>query len=162
MKLNNKGFMMAEVIVTCSIVVVTLVGLFTSYSKAYLRYKERSYYYNVDNSYACNYLRDLLIENNILYNNNASYYYIDNTVNDKISVLLNNYNITSVIVVDLSQTTNIEGLITDSMNNTYKDYLKYLNNSIIYDLNKEKYLLIIERQKVVNDTTNYYYGSLIF
>ena len=33
MKLNNKGFMMAEVIVTCSIVVITLVGLFTSYNK---------------------------------------------------------------------------------------------------------------------------------
>lgn len=162
MKLNNKGFMMAEVIVTCSIVVVTLVGLFTSYSKAYLRYKERSNYYNVDNAYACNYLKDLLIENSILYNNTASYYYIDNTINDKISVLLNNYNITSVIVVDLSQTSNIEGLFTDTMNNTYKDYLKYLNNSIIYDLTKEKYLLIIERQKVVNDTTNYYYGSLIF
>lgn len=162
MKLNNKGFMMAEVIVTCSIVVITLVGLFTSYSKAYLRYKERSNYYNVDNAYACNYLKDLLIENNILYNNTASYYYIDNTINDKISVLLNNYNITSVIVVDLSQTTTIEGLITDSMSNTYKDYLKYLNNSIVYDLTQEKYLLIMERQKVVNDTTNYYYGSLIF
>ena len=101
MKLNNKGFMMAEVIVTCSIVVITLVGLFTSYNKTYLRYKERSNYYNVDNAYACNYLKDLLIENNILYNNTASYYYIDNTINDKISVLLNNYNITSVIVVDL-------------------------------------------------------------
>lgn len=162
MKLNNKGFMMAEVIVTCSIVVITLVGLFTSYNKTYLRYKERSNYFNVDNAYACNYLKDLLIENNILYNNTASYYYIDNTINDKISVLLNNYNITSVIVVDLSQTTTIEGLITDSMSNTYKDYLKYLNNSIVYDLTQEKYLLIMERQKVVNDTTNYYYGSLIF
>ena len=140
MKLNNKGFMMAEVIVTCSIVVITLVGLFTSYNKTYLRYKERSNYYNVDNAYACNYIKDLLIENNIL----------------------NNYNITSVIVVDLSQTTTIEGLITDSMSNTYKDYLKYLNNSIVYDLTQEKYLLIMERQKVVNDTTNYYYGSLIF
>ena len=96
MKLNNKGFMMAEVIVTCSIVVITLVGLFTSYNKTYLRYKERSNYYNVDNAYACNYLKDLLIENNILYNNTASYYYIDNTINDKISVLLNNYNITNV------------------------------------------------------------------
>lgn len=162
MKVNNKGFMMAEVIVTCSIVVVTLVGLFTSYSKAYLRYKERSNYYNVDNAYACNYLKDLLIENNILYNNTASYYYISSTANNDIDVLFNNYNITNAIVVDLSQTNNIEGLITDTMNNTYKDYLKYLNNSIIYDLTKEKYLLIIERKKVVNDTTNYYYGSLIF
>ncbi len=162
MKVNNKGFMMAEVIVTCSIVVITLVGLFTSYSKAYLRYKERSYYYNVDNSYACNYLRDLLIENNILYTNNASYYYISSTANNDIDVLFNNYNITNAIVVDLSQTNNIEGLVTDTMNNTYKDYLKYLNNSIVYDLTKEKYLLIIERKKVVNDTTNYYYGSLIF
>lgn len=162
MKVNNKGFMMAEVIVTCSIVVVTLVGLFTSYSKAYLRYKERSNYYNVDNAYACNYLKDLLIENNILYNNTASYYYISSTANNDIDVLFNNYNITNAIVVDLSQTNNIKGLITDTMNNTYKDYLKYLNNSIIYDLTKEKYLLIIERKKVVNDTTNYYYGSLIF
>lgn len=162
MKLNKKGFMMAEVIVTCSIVVITLVGLFTSYNKTYLRYKERSNYYNVDNAYACNYLKELLIENNILYNNTASYYYISNDTNEKFKVLFNNYNITSALLVDLSQTNDIDGLITDSMNNTYKDYLKYLNNSIIYNSTQDKYLLIVERQKVVNDTTNYYYGSLVF
>lgn len=162
MKLNNKGFMMAEVIITCSIVVITLVGLFTSYNRTYLRYKERSNYYNIDNSYACNYLKDLLIESNILYTNTSNHYSIDGTINDKISTLFNNYNITSAIVVDLSQTNNISGLITNDMNNTYKDYLKYLNNSIIYDLSQEKYLLIVERKKVINDTTNYYYGNLVF
>lgn len=162
MKLNNKGFMMAEVIITCSIVVITLVGLFTSYNRTYLRYKERSNYYNVDNAYACNYLKDLLIESNILYTNTSNHYSIDGTINDKISTLFNNYNITSAIVVDLSQTNNISGLITNDMNNTYKDYLKYLNNSIIYDLSQEKYLLIVERKKVINDTTNYYYGNLVF
>lgn len=153
---------MAEVIVTCSIVVITLVGLFTSYNKTYLRYKERSNYYNIDNAYACNYLKELLIENDILYNNTASYYYIDNNVNEKFTILFDNYGITSVLLVDLSQTNDIEGIINDNMNNTYKDYLKYLNNSIIYDLTKDKYLLIVERQKVVNDITNYYYGSLVF
>lgn len=162
MKLNNKGFMMAEVIITCAIVVLTLVGLFTSYNRTYLRYKERRNYYNIDNSYACNYLKELLIESNILYTNTDSYYIIDSSVNSKVAVLLNNYNVSSAIVVDLSQTSNIEGLITDSMSNTYKDYLKYLNNNIIYDLTQDKYLLIVERQKIVDGETKYYYGSLIF
>ena len=162
MKLNNKGFMMAEVVVTCSIVVLTLVGLFTSYNRTYLRYKERRNYYNIDNSYACNYLKELLIESNILYTNTDSYYIIDSSINSKIAVLLNNYNVSSAIVVDLSQTSNIEGLIIDGMSNTYKDYLKYLNNNIIYDLTQDKYLLIVERQKIVDGETKYYYGSLIF
>lgn len=162
MKLNNKGFMMAEVIITCSIVVLTLVGLFTGYNRTYLRYKERRNYYNIDNSYACNYLKELLIESNILYTNTDSYYIIDSSINSKVAVLLNNYNVSSAIVVDLSQTSNIEGLITDSMSNTYKDYLKYLNNNIIYDLTQDKYLLIVERQKIVDGETKYYYGSLIF
>lgn len=162
MKLNNKGFMMAEVIITCAIVVLTLVGLFTSYNRTYLRYKERRNYYNIDNSYACNYLKELLIESNILYTNTDSYYIIDSSVNSKVAVLLNNYNVSSAIVVDLSQTTNITELITDNMSNTYKDYLKYLNNNIIYDLSQDKYLLIIERQKIVDSETKYYYGSLIF
>lgn len=158
MRLNNRGFMMTEVIITCSIVVLTLVGLFTSYNRTYLRYKERSNYYNVDNSYACNYLKELLIESNILYTNTSNYYYIDSHINEKFEVLFNNYNITSAILVDLSKTDNISGLITNDKNNTYKDYLNYLNDSIIYDLSQDKYVLIIER----NNANNYYYGSLVF
>ena len=161
MKLNKKGFMMAEVIITCSIVVIALVSLFTSYNKTYLRYKERRNYYNIDNAYACNYLKEELIENNILYTNTASYYEVSSGLSDNITALINAYNISGAWVIDLSQNSNIENLIPN-VNNTYKDYLKYLNNSIIYDLTQDKYLLIVERRVVVNDTTNYYYGSLVF
>ncbi len=161
MKLNKKGFMMAEVIITCSIVVIALVSLFTSYNKTHLRYKERRNYYNIDNAYACNYLKEELIENNILYTNTASYYEVSSGLSDNITALINAYNISGAWVIDLSQNSNIENLIPN-VNNTYKDYLKYLNNSIIYDLTQDKYLLIVERRVVVNDTTNYYYGSLVF
>ena len=47
MKLNKKGFMMAEVIVVSSIVLITLTSLYISYNKIYSTYKKRINYYDV-------------------------------------------------------------------------------------------------------------------
>lgn len=160
--MNNKGFMMAEVVITCSIVVITLVGLFTSYNRMYVKYQERTNYYNVDNSYACNYLKNILIEEGILYANTSSYYQVDNISDNKITYLKNSYDIESAIVIDLTKENDITKVITDDMNTTYKEYIKYLSNNIIYDLKEEKYLLIVERVKEVNGINNYYYGNIIF
>ena len=51
-KLNCKGFMMAEVIIVSTVILGTLVGLYTIFNKMYIVYTERSYYYNVDAVYA--------------------------------------------------------------------------------------------------------------
>jgi len=56
--MNNKGFMMAEVVVVASIVLVTLVGLYTSYNKIFSIYNKRVDYYDVATLYDLAYIRD--------------------------------------------------------------------------------------------------------
>ena len=43
---------MAEVIIVSTVILGTLVGLYTIFNKMYIVYTERSYYYNVDAVYA--------------------------------------------------------------------------------------------------------------
>ena len=49
--MNNKGFMMSEVVVVAAIVLGILTGIYTSYSKIFTRYSEVITYYNVDGIY---------------------------------------------------------------------------------------------------------------
>ena len=50
-KMNNKGFMLAEIIVVSAILATALVGLFTTFSKMFLEYEKRSVYESVDAIY---------------------------------------------------------------------------------------------------------------
>ena len=45
---NNKGFMLAEAIITSTIVLTTLVGLYANFMKLYNVYKIRDTYYDID------------------------------------------------------------------------------------------------------------------
>ena len=60
---DNKGFMMAEVVVVSSIVLIFLTTIFTSYNKLYAAYVNRINYYDVVTLYRLGYYRDILIEN---------------------------------------------------------------------------------------------------
>ena len=62
-KMNKKGFMMAEVIVVSAIVLVAITGLYTSYAKVYIAYRNRATYYDVNTLYRLGFYRDLLISN---------------------------------------------------------------------------------------------------
>lgn len=56
--MNNKGFMMAEVIVVASIVLVTLVGFYASYNKIISIYNQRVDYYDVVTLYELGNIRE--------------------------------------------------------------------------------------------------------
>ena len=49
---NNKGFMLAEVVVTSTIVLTSLISLYITFNKLYNNYEIRSNYYDVDGIYA--------------------------------------------------------------------------------------------------------------
>ena len=59
--MNKKGFMMAELIVVSSIVMVTLTSLYLSYGKLYSEYKARLNYYDSTGLYELASARDSLI-----------------------------------------------------------------------------------------------------
>lgn len=127
MKLNKKGFMMAEVIVVSSIVLITLTSLYISYNKIYSTYKKRINYYDVSIIYDLDQIR----------RNTA----IDEpTNNTKIDSESN----TTVYAIPLTG-----NKITDTNTNlsqentTFNEYLKYLKNSIT--VNNCNYILVMEK-----------------
>ena len=61
---DNRGFMMAELIIVSAIIITTLVALYASFSKMYSNYAERGYYLDVDGKYILKTIYDDLIDNN--------------------------------------------------------------------------------------------------
>lgn len=157
MKLNKKGFMMAEVIVVSAIILTFLAGIFISYNKIYSAYKTRLDYYDVTALYRLRFYKDYYIEfeqecpghgNKSVYeckliqamlngksesveqlaNINPEY----ENVKEKVFIFYNNYkNLASDLLKD------------ENVNLTYKDYVNYLANSV--DLKDANYVMTIER-----------------
>ena len=129
--MNNKGFMMTEVVVVSVIVLSVLVTMYVSYGKLFTGFKEKINYYNPDSIYKLANVRDAMIK--------------DGTLN----TLIKEY--TSTIKID----SYCKGLCNElkSTNQTFKDYIAFLENNIE---NKNNYYLIIE----IEVNNNYYYSYL--
>ena len=155
LKLNKKGFMMAELVIVSAIILVTLVSLYTSYNKIYSIYKSRVDYYDVATLYRVGYYRDILNEYDLMddaMNKAAS----DKIVNIYYDALFNgmfssipsyvnpSYEEDSVFLV-YNNKNEIDGSIFGgiNVNPTFKDYVDYLKNSI--DFSNFEYMLIMER-----------------
>ena len=113
--MNNKGFMMAEVVVVASIVIVTLVGFYTSYNKIISLYNQRVDYYDVDTLYRLAKVRD---ENFYslcydYYDSDVCFESVSGNLGDDVYYLSNGVNLSSI----------------GASNQTFKDYLSYLSSS---------------------------------
>lgn len=62
MKSNNRGFMLAEVIIVSSIIVTVLVTMYTGLNRLFIKYDELSRYFNVDAIYMAKNVEDYLID----------------------------------------------------------------------------------------------------
>ena len=170
MKLNKKGFMMAEVIVVSAIILTFLAGIFISYNKIYSTYKTRLDYYDVTALYRLGFYKEYYGEYiqkcnggdkmSVLYckllaakengksesinqfiNSNPEY----ENVEEKVFLFYNNYK-------------NLEkdSLKDNSVNLTYKDYVNYLSTSV--DLTDAPFVMTIERCETSDkDTCKYAY-----
>lgn len=141
MKLNKKGFMMAEVIVVSSIVLITLTSLYMSYNKIYSTYKKRINYYDVSIIYDLDKIRrneeiDAPTNNTKIKKDSES-----NTTVYAIPLTGNKINDTNT---NLSQE-----------NTTFNEYLKYLKNSIT--VNNCNYILVMEKCDEANKGCKYGY-----
>ena len=125
----NKGFMMAEVVVVSSIVLVALVGLYTSYSKIFTLYNQRVNYYDIRTLYELSGIRD---------------HYLD-AWGQKLG--LKNVNGDIVLYVKLDDIKDKTVNVTD-LKQTFKDYLDFLatsldfNNIKLGDKNIDKILIM--------------------
>ena len=64
MKKKRNGFMLAELIITSTIVVSAMISLYASFNKIYSLYKTKNNYYYVDGVYATKELTDSIIKDN--------------------------------------------------------------------------------------------------
>lgn len=80
MRKDNRGFMLAEVIIVSSIVVTVLVTMYTGLNKLFVKYDELSRYYNVDAIYMAKNVEDYLIDSyqmGSVIGNSSSVGYVD-------------------------------------------------------------------------------------
>lgn len=161
--------MLAEAIITSTIVLTTLVGLYANFMKLYNVYKIRDTYYDIDGVYAIENTIDWLISNNelvsIVPDNNINYrLLVGNSCPIKqefCNLLTKSYKVKNMYIMSFKKQA-IESLIADVDNKTFKDYLnfvlKYYNFNTDEDDNYS-YLFVVEYQKNDNDV-RYYYSSL--
>lgn len=150
--MNKKGFMMAELVVVSSVIIITLVGLYSSYNKIYSMYNARMNYYDIVTLYRLGYYRDILEEN----------YKLEEAINqskiDIVNVYESNINGMLFSLPDIERSEypadkvfliNNKGNIIDKtqlgafvVKRTFLDYIDYFNNSI--DYKKFNYVMVME------------------
>lgn len=144
MKLNKKGFMMAEVIVVSSIVLITLTSLYMSYNKIYSTYKKRINYYDVSIIYDLDQIR----------RNTA----IDEPTNNPKIIIKDSESNTTVYAIPLTANKITETNLSQdntTFNTTFNEYLEYLKNSIT--VNNCSYILVMEKCDEANKGCKYGY-----
>ena len=167
---NNKGFMLAEAVITSTVVLTTLIGLYATFTKLYNAYNIRTTYFDIDGIYAIKGMISHLIDNGEINNiiktlKSPSNDYIQlisttgckDTGDTYCSSLKNSYTIENMYIVNYKKES-ITNLSDDVNNQTFKDYLTYISTYYSFDLEEDgyNYLFIVEYQ----NGDKYYYSSL--
>lgn len=127
--MNNKGFMMAEVVVVSAVILVTLTSLYISYGKILSLYNQRIDYYDVTTLYELANIRDNYPEEIKAAGSTGVVINEDTSIPSRV-----------VYYVDINE-------ITDMMNDSrinpkFADYFKYLSTSLKTSVNS---ILVMER-----------------
>ena len=167
--MNKKGFMMAELIVVSSIILVVLVGMYASYNKIYSAYTTRISYHDVTMLYRLGYYRDILKSNNILndminevdtqkiinvyssVNDEENKFYLP--INDREE--FNNFNVFFVKIEN--DTLDSSLFLNKKLNVTFLEYIEYLVNTV--DFTQFDYMMLMEKCDI-NDKNNCNYAYL--
>lgn len=129
---KNKGFMLAEVVITSTVVMTAMISLYATFTKIYNTYNIRATYYNIDGVYASKKIADYLITtdstnniNTLLSVNSNGYSKLDTDSNGTLKALASAYSIKNAYVVRCLSDC-IDLLENEIINQTFKDYLEYL------------------------------------
>ena len=153
MKLNNKGFMLAEVIISASVIIVTLVSLYAGFARVYKAYEIRSTYYDADSVYALKTISDYFIDemvfNSYISSINNTNKYVEfkknespsNKIDAFINKMIENYNFNFYLTrYNSDYLESIESISSD-----LKEYINFLNSDgVIDDDANYKYIFISE------------------
>ena len=142
--MNNKGFMMAEVVVVASIVLVTMAGLYVSYNKVFSLYNQRIDYYDVTTLYELSNIK----ENTNLYGV-QNFYSNGNVVSGAYTIIQEEFRKVFWVDVHLLDT-------LDVGSPKFNDYLRYLYNSVEFEM-RDVYVM---EDCINNDPDNCKYAYL--
>lgn len=168
MKLNKKGFMLAEVVVVSVVIATVLVTAFTALSRLSSAYETRNRYYDIDAAYMAIQANDIIVKDSNVNNfvkedklldlckeEREIEDYLKQTFDKKTNTLINFY------FSPYKKTKLVSTSITTNSKQTFKDYLSYLSNNLNFD-EKYTYLIITERCNIVDNVVDendcYYYA----
>lgn len=173
MRINRKGFMLAEVIIVSVIICVVLVSLFTGINRVTKAYDLRNRYYDVNALYMAEKANLYLIEDksiNTLISDDTPIKVENSNLNEVIS-FYNSGNTGSAVNIYFTpykeiyftpyNQANLESLKDKGTNQTYKDFIDYLSGHLEFpkeldEQPKYTYMLISEICNSIDDC--YYYG----
>lgn len=161
MKLNRKGFMLAEVVVSASVVAVVLVTMYIGINRMTAAYDKRNKYYDLDAQELAMVVNDTIKKdgNSVTFDNNgilpseqiSSNYSETGKLFDLYKDNLK-YNSNVYILKDKNSFDNLKG---SNINQPFKDYINYISDKTNFDENYS-YFVIAELEK----NSDYYYYTL--
>ena len=162
MKLNRKGFMLAEVVVSASVVAVVLVTMYIGINRMTAAYDKRNRYYDLDAQQVAMEVNDLLKRDSEQKLNNftslTDNYYSLEDIENNYQV---NYSELKDVFSSLGENINTyyvkneDGFNTMkslNINQSFKDYLDYFISKTNFDENYS-YFIVVELEK----SSDYYY-----
>lgn len=161
MKLNRKGFMLAEVVVSASVVAVVLVTMYIGINRMTAAYDKRNRYYDLDAQQVAMVVNDTIRNNGsdvtfdnrgILPSEQISSNYSE--TKELFDLYKNNlkYNNNVYIVKNKDGFNNIKN---SNINQSFKDYLDYFISKTDFNENYS-YFVVVELEK----GSDYYYYTL--
>lgn len=152
MKINKKGFMLAEVVIVATVITTVLVFLYVSINRMSLAYDKRDRYYNIDAMEVAMGVNDSLDSSY----DSVTYYQSIPSSNSFINFYNNSnlkYNIVSYYIKP--NLTSLEWL-KNSINDDYlKDYIDYLEDKFSFD--DYNYLILVKLTDKNNQDNVYFY-----
>ena len=184
MKKNRAGFMLAEAIITSVVVATAMIGLYATINKLFASYQKNNNYYNVDAVYATKSTINSLLKddfnlfiNNIIENNSyktiiddKTCFYNNNIYTDGLEEynnaevckgIQNTYKVNKMIIADYDKSVLEEDILKDAslnLNETFKEYIKYVIGYYEVSNNDTRYSYIILTE--IKDGNKYYYANL--
>lgn len=167
--------MLAEAVITSTVVLTTLIGLYATFTKLYNAYNIRTTYFDIDGIYAIKGMIDHLIDNgefngiiNDLKKMELEYFpkyiklidkgkYFNEEQDEYCNSLTELYNIDNMYIVKYEKEEVLK-INKEEINQTFKDYLTYISTYYSFDLEEDgyNYLFIVEYK----NGDKYYYSSL--
>lgn len=164
MKLNKKGFMLAEVVIVASVISVVLVSIYISLNRMSMAYEMRNRYYDIDAMQVAMEINDIIKgDNSIISTNSGAISFSDDQYQSQdVDLFLQFYRATDYAIVGLYYCPyDIEYLnnISVGADRNLIDYIDYLSDGLDFS-KKYDYMIIVELQKDLQDDDDIYFYTL--